>query len=171
MELKNIVSVNGKYNNNEITLTSNTSTINLINSLIIDMSTNKNIWNSGILTYNMTIDNQTSTPYYHIRVSELIDTNFVELVKNSITINNTQTDNYIYINNQLIIDLEEIEKESKTVVTFSIRKKRDDFFVLKNNFKIEYDSKIQESNYVTVTSLIKKGFSNNNYCGKPYWRE
>ena len=77
----------------------------------------------------------------------------------------------MFSNNTLKINLDKISKKTKITISFSVRKKYNEFFIIKNKFKVYYNDKIEESNYVIVNSLINRDSSTNNYCGVPFWRK
>lgn len=57
-ELSNTVSASGIYNNVTTLLTSNTSLVNLVDELVLNMSANKKNWSDGNLIYTIEVINQ-----------------------------------------------------------------------------------------------------------------
>ena len=62
-ELSNSVKVVGVYNKKLTFLTSNITTVNLINELTITKAADKQNWRDGFLTYTMTINNKNNTNF------------------------------------------------------------------------------------------------------------
>ena len=84
-ELSNSVKVVDVYNKILTFLTSNITTVNLINELTITKAADKQNWRDGFLTYTMAISNKNNTNFFN---SVIIDiTTLVDFVENSISIN------------------------------------------------------------------------------------
>lgn len=62
-ELSNSVKMVGVYNKILTFLTSNITTVNLINELTITKAADKQNWRDGFLTYTMTINNKNNTNF------------------------------------------------------------------------------------------------------------
>lgn len=62
-ELSNSVKVVDVYNKILTFLTSNITTVNLINELTITKAADKQNWRDGFLTYTMTINNKNNTNF------------------------------------------------------------------------------------------------------------
>lgn len=152
---------------------SDISTVSMINSLILTKEANKKNWSSGNLTYKLIIDNQTNITYTNLVITDILDTSVIEFIDGSVKINDIyfNKDKYLFSNNTLKINLDKIFKKTKITISFSVRKKYNEFFIIKNKFKVYYNDKIEESNYVIVNSLINRDSSTNNYCGVPFWRK
>lgn len=86
-ELSNSVKVVGAYNKILTFLTSNITTVNLINELTITKAADKQNWRDGFLTYTMAISNKNNTNFFNSVIIDIIDTALVDFVENSISIN------------------------------------------------------------------------------------
>lgn len=126
-ELSNTVTASGNYNNIPTSLTSNTSVVNIIDGLTITKDADKKNWGSGLLTYTITIKNETDTAYASPVITDVIDTTFVDFVEGSVTINDIpateQQSNYVEDTHTLTISLTEVAKTSETIIKFSVKKK------------------------------------------------
>ena len=49
----------------------------------------------------------------------------------------------MFNNNTLKINLDKIFKKTKITISFSVRKKYNEFFIIKNKFKVYYNDKIK----------------------------
>lgn len=174
-KLSNTVIINGSYHNIPTLLTSNTLTISIQDALTITKSADKNTWHEGNLTYTITIDNKNNRSYKNSKITNIINTKLVSLIPNSIKINNipAKDNEYSYNTalNTLTIYLDTITSNSKTIISFSIKKNYNDYFVLKTNCLLTYQNNIEkQSNYVTVISPLKRPTFITNSCSTPYWR-
>lgn len=126
-ELENTVTSVGNYNNIQTTLTSNTSKVNIINGLTLTKEADKQNWGSGYLTYIITLDNQTDQNYEKPTITDIIDTNLVEFVPGSVTIDDVEAtqDKYSYndATHTLTINLDDVTPSSSTTLTFQVEKK------------------------------------------------
>lgn len=86
-ELSNSVKVVGVYNKKLTFLTSNITTVNLINELTITKAADKQNWRDGFLTYTMAISNKNNTNFFNSVIIDIIDATLVYIVENSISIN------------------------------------------------------------------------------------
>lgn len=126
-ELENTVTSVGNYNNIQTTLTSNTSKVNIINGLTLTKEADKQNWGSGYLTYIITLDNQTDQNYEKPTITDIIDTNLVEFVPGSVTIDDVEAPQEKYSYNDathtLTINLDDVTPSSSTTLTFQVEKK------------------------------------------------
>lgn len=126
-ELSNVVTSLGDYNSIPTSLTSNTTVVNIIEGLSLSLETNKINWTDGNLIYTITLDNQTDTPYTNINITDQIDTRYITLIEDSITINDqsaTEQDySYDDSTNILKINLDKVDATSKAIITFTVKKK------------------------------------------------
>lgn len=126
-ELSNTVTAVGTYNNIPTSLTSNTSIVNIIEGLTITKEADKKNWSDGLLTYEVIITNDTNTIYNNPTVKDIIDTDLIELVKSSITINGKAAteDEYTYndATHTLEITVNSVPANDKATITFSVKKK------------------------------------------------
>lgn len=85
--LNNIVTSVGNYNNIPTSLTSNVSTVSMVEGLTLTKDADKKNWTSGDLTYTIVIDNKTDAAYENPKITDVIDDSLVEFVNDSVTIN------------------------------------------------------------------------------------
>lgn len=174
-ELNNTVTSTGSYNNIPTSLTSNTSVVNIIEGLTITKDANQKNWSSGLLTYTITIKNETEQPYVEPIITDVIDTKLVEFVNDSVKINDieatSEQSSYDEGTQTLTIKLDEIAKTSETIIKFSVKKKYNNFFILETCCKLLYNETHEiTSNYVTVISPLNRFYNNNYTCDTPYFR-
>ena len=126
-ELNNTVTATGNYNDIQTSLTSNISTVNIIDGLTLTKAADKTNWSNGNLTYTVTLNNQTDTTYETPTVTDKIDTNLVEFVDGSVMINDIAAtkSQYSYDSNTstLTINLEDVLPSSNTTLKFQVKKK------------------------------------------------
>ncbi len=126
-ELSNTVTSTGSYNNIPTALTSNTSVVNIIEGLTITKEADKKNWGSGLLTYTITVKNETEIAYVSPIITDVIDTRYVDFVQGSVKINDVeataQQSTYTEDTHTLTITLTEVAKTSETVIKFSVKKK------------------------------------------------
>ena len=59
----------------------------------------------------------------------------------------------------------------KLLLRFSLIKKINKYFVLRNSCKLKYNGSLEkQSNSVMVISPINKRYGDNNSCSTPFWR-
>ncbi len=173
-KLSNSVKVVGVYNKILTFLTSNITTVNLINELTITKAADKQNWRDGFLTYTMAISNKNNTNFFNSVIIDIIDTTLVDFVENSISINSRPASGseYSYDSDTHIlkINLEEIAANTDTIVTFRIKKKYNRQFYLKSNCIFIYNNKTINSNTIIVRSymVIARNFSFD--CKSLFWR-
>ena len=126
-ELTNTITSVGNYNNIPTSITSNTSVVNLIDGLSIVKSADKVNWSDGLLTYTVTLSNQTENVYENPTVTDVIDTNLVEFVDGTVMIDGVLagSDKYSYDNDShtLKIMLSSVTANNTAVIKFSVKKK------------------------------------------------
>ena len=126
-ELNNTATSVGTYNNIPTALTSNTSVVNLVEGLTLEKEADKTNWVDGNLKYTITIKNEADKVYVTPKVTDIIDTDKVEFVKGSVTINGVaateQQYNYEEASHTLTIDLDTITPSSNSTITFLVTKK------------------------------------------------
>ncbi len=168
-ELSNSVKVVGVYNKILTFLTSNITTVNLINELTITKAADKQNWRDGFLTYTMAISNKNNTNFFNSVIIDIIDTTLVDFVENSISINSRPASGseYSYDGDTHIlkINLEEIAANTDTIVTFRIKKKYNRQFYLKSNCIFTYNNK---TIIVRSYMVISRNFSFD--CKSLFWR-
>lgn len=124
-ELNNIVTVVGNYNGIATTITSNNVVVNMIDGLTIIKSANKTNWADGNLEYTIVINNGTDTSYNEVKVTDVIDTNLVTFITDSVTINNASSSEYTYDaeTGTLTINLSDVLPSGSSMVKFQVKKK------------------------------------------------
>ena len=85
-----------KYNDLSTIITSNTSVVNMVNGLELLKEADKKMVD-GILTYTIIINNQIEKEYVKPVITDIIDTNLVEFVDGSVTIDGIIATNDKYI--------------------------------------------------------------------------
>lgn len=174
-ELYNKATSFGNYKKTPISLSSNTSIVNISPGLELTIDTNKTKWKYGNLTYKFKITNISSTPYLNLVITTLIDTRLIELVPNSITIDNVIATQNEYSYNEethfLNINLNEIKQNQTKEINFSVRKRRNVFFILKNKYTVTYGNSLKiDSNTISIISPITSSAIDNNDCSSLNWR-
>lgn len=126
-ELNNIATAVGTYNNVSTSLTSNTSVVNLIDDLTLMLEADKVNWSDGLLTYTITLDNQTTLSYVNPVIKDVLDTSKVEFVEGSVLIDQIEATSseasYDSSSNTLQITLDEVGANSSKVISFKVKKK------------------------------------------------
>lgn len=126
-ELTNTVYSNGNYNNIPTSLTSNTSVVNMIEGLTLTKDADKKNWSDGLLTYTIKLNNSTTTPYTNPVITDIINTDLVEFVTDSVKINGIEATSSEYSydtgTHTLTINLNDIEANTEVSVTFNVKKK------------------------------------------------
>lgn len=126
-ELANTIKATGTYNNIPTTLTSNTSVVNLIEGLTLQKEADKQNWLDGLLTYTITLTNNTENDYKDTQLIDTINTSLVAFVPASVTINNVSATEKQYKyeeeNQTLTIQLDTVTASSEIKVTFKVKKK------------------------------------------------
>lgn len=174
-ELSNTALASGNYNSVATSLTSNTSLVNLVDGLSLTKSANKTNWTDGNLTYTIEVNNQAEMAYENVVITDVINTDLVEFITGSVKINDAVASEgqYFYNNDShtLTVNLNDVSVGTKTVVTFSVKKKYNDFFVLNNYCSASYgNGMVVDSNNVKVVG-IGRVYSVDCYkCSTPHWR-
>lgn len=96
--LNNVVTSIGNYNSIPISITSNTSVVNLVDGLTLIKDVDKKNWTHGDLTYTITVFNETNTVYTGVIITDVLDDTYVTFIPGSVTINGVVALKYnIYI--------------------------------------------------------------------------
>lgn len=121
--LSNIANVTGNYDSIPTTLTSEAVITQIISGLTILKTADKQNWASGTLTYTVTISNTSDNSFETPTFTDTLDPVLIKLVENSVKVNGTDA-NYTYDDTTglLTIELETIEKEGSSVITFQVQK-------------------------------------------------
>lgn len=126
-ELNNTAVVQGTYNNIPTQITSNTSVVNIIEGLTLNKLADKENWGSGNLTYTITLENKTDTTYVSPVITDVINTDLVDFVNDSVMIDDVKADaseySYSTDTKTLTINLSDITKDTTRKVNFMVKKK------------------------------------------------
>ena len=85
-KLKNTVSATGNINEIPTLINSEASVVTMLSGLTITKTADKTVWADRLLTYTITISNQTTVPYVTPIVKDILDTSLVNFVDDSVTI-------------------------------------------------------------------------------------
>lgn len=83
-ELNNTAISLGKYKNNSLSLSTNTVTASLKETLTITKASDKINWQEGTLTYTIIVTNNSNHTYKNLTIEDLINPNLVGLMNKSI---------------------------------------------------------------------------------------
>ena len=121
--LSNIANVTGTYDAIPTTLTSEAVITEIITGLTIVKTADKQNWDSGNLTYTVTILNSAENAFEKPTFTDTLDTALITLVENSVKVNGTNA-NYTYDSTTglLTVELETIEKDGSSEITFQVQK-------------------------------------------------
>ena len=123
VKLSNIANVTGNYDSTPTTLTSEAVITEMIAGLTILKTADKQNWASGNLTYTVTISNSAENPFEKPEFTDTLDPTLIKLVENSVKVNGTDAQyEYDSTTGLLKVELETIEKEGSSVVTFQVQK-------------------------------------------------
>lgn len=124
-KLKNTVSATGTYNNIPTEITSDVVLVTMLSGLTIAKTADKTIWADDYLTYTITITNNTSQTYATPVVKDVVDTNLVTFVNESVTIDGAkaETSEYSFEGNTLTINLKDLAPNGTSTITFQVAKK------------------------------------------------
>lgn len=126
-ELKNTVSATGNINEIPTSINSVASVVTMLNGLTITKEANKAIWADGLLTYTITITNQTTLPYVKPVVTDIFDTTLIDFVTDSVTIDGVKATaeeaTYDIATGTLTVNLSDIEAAGTKTITFQVTKK------------------------------------------------
>lgn len=126
-QLSNITTAVGNYNSIPTSLTSEAAVVTMISGLSITKTADKATWADGLLTYTITINNQTAENYTSPIITDVLDDTLIDFVADSVTINGTkaETSQYQYdaATHELTVNLSDITAASSSVVSFQVKKK------------------------------------------------
>lgn len=83
-ELNNTAISLGKYKNNSLSLSTNTVTTSLKETLTITKASDKINWQEDTLTYTIIVTNNSNHTYKNLTIEDLINPNLVGLMNKSI---------------------------------------------------------------------------------------
>lgn len=126
-ELSNTVRAVGNYNNVPTSITSAVSVVTMISGLTITKTADKPVWADGNLTYSIVINNQAEKDYVTPEITDVLDSNLIEFVPESVTVDGVQAETSSYSYNEgthtLTINLDDITSGESKTVTFQVKKK------------------------------------------------
>lgn len=123
IKLSNVANVTGNYDSIPTTLTSEAVITEMIAGLTILKTADKQNWASGNLTYTVMISNLAENPFEKPEFTDTLDPTLIKLVENSVKVNGADAQyNYDPVTGLLKVELETIEKEGTSVVTFQVQK-------------------------------------------------
>lgn len=155
-EIVNSFTVTGNILNLNTMITSNDVIINAIDNLMITKSANKSIWENGILTYTITITNNSDNIITN-NFSDIINPSYASLITNLVFLNNNVPSfNYNKLTGLLEINDIIINPNESVIISYSVSKKSNDFFVLNNTATFNNI----KSNTVKVTSILIRNCNN-----------
>lgn len=127
IELKNTVSATGKINEIPTLINSEASVVTMLSGLTITKTADKTVWADRLLTYTITISNQTTVPYVTPIVKDILDTSLVNFVDDSVTIDGVKATaeeaNFDTATSTLTVNLTDIEAAGTKTITFQVTKK------------------------------------------------
>lgn len=124
VSLNNSVSVTGTYDLDPLILASNTVVTKIVKGITVHKTADKEKWTTGNLTYTITIENNADNPFETPTLVDVLDTNLITLVENSVLVNGV-TKEYIFEKSTgtLSINLETIAVGGSSVITFRVQQK------------------------------------------------
>lgn len=78
-ELSNTVSVLGNYNEIPVTFSSEALVVTMLDGLTVTKTADKAVWADGLLTYTVTVDNQTTQNFTTPVITDILDITLVSL--------------------------------------------------------------------------------------------
>ena len=127
IELKNTVSATGNINEIPTLINSKASVVTMLSGLTITKTADKTVWANRLLTYTITISNQTTVPYVTPIVKDILDTSLVNFVDDSITIDGVKATaeeaSFDTATSTLTVNLTDIEAAGTKTIAFQVTKK------------------------------------------------
>lgn len=126
-ELSNIVTALGEYNNIPTSISSEAAIVTMITGLTIEKVADKTVWADGLLTYTITVKNETTQTYTNATVTDILNTTLIDFVNDSVTIDSTKatSEEYTYTEETgtLTVKLSDIAPSTTKTITFQVKKK------------------------------------------------
>ncbi len=124
VSLSNSASVTGTYDSAPLTLESNAVVTSILKGLTIRKDVDKQKWATGPLTYTITVENNADNEFENTTLVDILDSNLISLVANSVQVNSTTTQ-YTYEEDtgKLSINLGTIAVGDTSVITFRVQQK------------------------------------------------
>ena len=99
----------------------------MLSGLTITKTADKTVWADGLLTYTITISNQTTVSYVTPVITDILDTNLVNFVDDSVTIDGVKATaeeaTFDTTTSTLTVKLTDIEAAGTKTITFQVTKK------------------------------------------------
>ena len=126
-ELSNTATVLGNYNSIPTEISTQALVVTMITGLTVSKTADKMVWSEGVLTYTITINNEAEETYTSPVITDMLDTNLITFVNDSITVDGIKLENSKYTwdesTGKLTITLSDIEKSAQRIVKFQVSKK------------------------------------------------
>lgn len=94
----------------------------MIEGLTVTKEADKQNWASGNLTYTITINNSVESSYTGVKVSDIIDTQLVDFIDGTVTINNSSATSGEYSYDSSI-NLGDISPSTSSKIMIQVKKK------------------------------------------------
>lgn len=94
----------------------------MIEGLTVTKEADKQNWASGNLTYTITINNSAESSYTGVKVSDIIDTQLVDFIDGTVTINNSSATSGEYSYDSSI-NLGDISPSTSSKIMIQVKKK------------------------------------------------
>ena len=94
-ELTNTASVAGNYNEIPVTFSSDALVVTMLDGLTVTITADKTVWADGVLTYTITVNNETTENFTAPVVTDILDTTLVIFVSDSVTIDDVKASAYL----------------------------------------------------------------------------
>lgn len=125
--LSNTAKVVGNYESIPTAITYSATVVTMVSGLTITKTADKQVWSDGNLTYTIIISNKSDKTYGTPEITDVLDTNLIDFVPNSVTIDGSaaSSSDYEYKSDTgtLTINLEDIAASASKTVTFQVSKK------------------------------------------------
>lgn len=126
-ELSNTATVLGNYNSIPTEISTQALVITMITGLTVSKTADKMVWSEGNLTYTIVINNEAEESYTSPVITDILDTNLITFVADSVTVDGEKLDTTKYTwdeaTGKLTINLPDVETNTKKTVTFQVAKK------------------------------------------------
>lgn len=126
-ELSNTATVLGNYNSIPTEISTQALVVTMITGLTVSKTADKMVWSEGNLTYTIVINNGADESYTSPVITDILDTNLITFVNDSITVDGVKLDTTKYTwdasTGKLTITLSDIDVNTKKTVTFQVSKK------------------------------------------------
>jgi len=123
-ELTNIATSVGTYDGISTEMTTEAVVTYLVDDLDITKTASRTSWATGLLTYTITINNQSLNPYVAPIVTDTVDPALATLVLGSVRINGVVTTDYTFDvpTGILTVNLADVAASSTTIITFDVER-------------------------------------------------